>query len=438
MALPQPTPVPAAGRSQAELYAVAERVLPGAGLGGYSLPADGRFVIAAAQGARLVSADGRDYIDYVGGAGANILGANHPAVVEAVQKAAADGLHFFGTLNVRAIELAERLVDIIPCADQVVLTTTGSEATAYILRIARAFTGRDKILKFEGAYHGNHDYASVSQFPTAAATYPSGRADSGGVPAALAQTMMVAPYNDLAVVERILAAHRDEIAGIIVEPVQRVIFARPGFLQGLRDLADKYGVLLIFDEVVTGFRLALGGAQQHFGVTPDLASFGKIVGGGGPLGCVAGRKDILDKTNPRHKGRPDYAYVNGTLHGNPLAAAAGMATLDLLQAPDFYRDFHARADAFTARAQAVLDTHGLPARISGGHSFWQVLFADRDPVTQMDVLASDLERSKALDLALLRGGVYVLPTVRRFFSAVHTEADVALTLAVLDRACATV
>ena len=418
-----------------QLYERAERVLPGAGLGGYSLPESVRFVVESARGARLIAADGREYIDYVCGAGANILGANHPQVVAAVQRQAAKGLHFFGTLNSTAIELAQRLSEIIPCAEKLVFTTTGSEATAYAMRIARAFTGRDKILKFEGAYHGNHDYASFSQFPTGPANYPLASSDSGGVPAPLQETMMVAPYNDLVVAEEIVRTHREDLAAIIVEPVQRVIFPDNAFLPGLRRIADENGVLLIFDEVVTGFRLALGGAQAFFEVRPDLASFGKIVGGGGPLGCVAGREVVLDRANPRHKGQSDYAYINGTLHGNPVAAAAALATLDVISEPGFHDTLCARAEGFYREMQTVLDRHGFPCRVTGRGSFWQFIFASADPRNQLDVLASDLERSKALDLALLERGVFVLPNVRRFVSAVHTDEDFAETLAVLDSVC---
>ncbi len=249
--------------------------------------------------------------------------------------------------------------------------------------------------------------------------------------------MLVAPYNALDVVEAIVEAGRDELAAIIVEPVQRVIFPAADFLPGLRRIADRYGVLLIFDEVVTGFRLAPGGAQEFFGVRPDLACYGKIVGGGGPLGCVAGREDIVDRTNPRRKGEPDYAYVNGTLHGNPVAAAAALATLEVLAEPGFHAALNARAERFYGEMQAVLDRHGLPARVSGRASLWQFLFADADPRNQLDVLASDLERSRELDLALLERGVYVLPNVRRFVSAVHDEQDFADTLLALDKACET-
>ena len=420
------------------LYAMAERALPGAGLGGYSLPEHVRFVIEDARGARLTSVGGREYIDYVGGAGASILGANHPAVVEAVQIQAARGLHFFGALNSTAIELASRLQELIPCAERLAFTTTGSEATAYAMRIARACTGREKVLKFEGAYHGNHDYASFSQFPTGPANYPLASSDSAGVPAPLQDTMLVAPYNDLEVVEEIVREHRDDLAAIIVEPVQRAIFPMEGFLAGLRRIADESGSVLIFDEVVTGFRLALGGAQAYFGVQPDLASYGKIVGGGGPLGCVAGREEVIDCTDPRRKGRSDYAYVNGTLHGNPVASAASMATLDVLGEPGFHERLNARAEAFYREMQNVLDARGVPARVVGQASLWQLVFAERDPRNQIDVLASDLERGARLDLNLVEQGVYVLPNVRRFVSAVHSEEDFERTLDALGEACAAV
>lgn len=418
-----------------EYYEIAERTLPGAGLGGYSLPDDARFVIREGRGGRLISVEGREYIDYNCGAGATIIGHDHPEVIAAVQEKVGKGMHFFGTLNESAIELSEMLVDIIPCADRIIFTTTGSEATSYAMRISRAVTGKSKILKFEGAYHGNHDYASFSQFPKHAANYPSASSDIGGVPEVLQDTMMVAPYNDLETVESILNEHADEIAAIFVEPIQRIIFPKPGFLQGLRDLADKHNVLLVFDEVVTGFRLSLQGAQGYFGVIPDLATYGKIVGGGGPLGCVAGREDLIDATNPNRKGRKDYAYINGTLHGNPIASVAGMATINVLKQPGFYEKFHAQADRYRAAFVDVIKAAGLPALVPGEASFWLFMFADKAPANQMDVLASDMARSGALDAAMLRNGVYVLPNVRRFFSAAHTDTDLDVTLTALEKSC---
>jgi len=336
---------PAATRSQDDYHASAETTLPGAGLGGHALPEDVRFVIRRGAGSRVEDAAGRWYIDYVGGAGALILGHAHPAVVDAVREQAARGLHFFGTLTEIAIEYAEVLVGAIPCAEKIAYTTTGSEATFYAMRMARAATGRSRILKFEGAYHGNHDYSAFSISPAAPSNYPAGQPDTSGIPDGVHGSVLVAPYNDLDAVQAIVDEHADDLAAIIVEPVQRIIPPRPGFLEGLRRTCDRHGVVLIFDEVVTGFRLAFGGGQARFGVTPDLASYGKIVGGGGPLGCVAGRADLVGLADPRHKGRPDYAYVNGTLHGNPVAAAAGLATLRVLEAPGFYERLDERVHA---------------------------------------------------------------------------------------------
>ena len=420
---------------QDRLYEIAETNLPGAGLGGYSLPADIRFVAKSGIGSRLEAVDGRSYIDYVGGAGANIIGHCHPAVVETVQRQAERGLHFFGTLNDTAIELSDKLVSLIPCAEKIAFATTGSEATFYAMRMARAFTGKDKILKFEGAYHGNHDYSSFALFPTKPSNYPVGTADSGGVPQALQPTVLVAPYNSLETVEDIVREHADDLAAIIVEPVQRIIFAEPDFLKGLRRICDEYGVVLIFDEVVTGFRLALGGAQEYFGVLPDLTSYGKIVGGGGPLSCVAGRADIIEGSNPSKKGQPDYAYINGTLHGNPVAAAAGLATLAELGKPGAYEDLAAKSDRLKAMLQEVLDHRGVPAIAAGRNTFWQILFMAAEPRCQTDMMAGDVQAMRALDMELLRRGIYVLPGVRRFIATVNTDEDFAQTAEALDAAC---
>lgn len=420
---------------QAGYFDLAEKNLPGGGLGSYSLPNDVRFVAVRGVGSRIQSAEGRWYIDYVGGAGANILGHCHPAVVEAVQRQVARGMHYYGTLNDTAVELAEKLVQLIPCADKLVFTTTGSEATFFAMRLARACTGRNKILKFEGAFHGNHDYAFVSVFPSRPAQYPIGSVNSAGVPAEVPGSVLVAPYNDLAVVEQIVAEHGADVAAIIVEPVQRNIFPQPGFLPGLRSICNRYGVLLIFDEVVTGFRLALGGAQEFFEVVPDLACYGKIVGGGGPLGCVAGRAEIIEAANPRKKGQPGYAYCSGTMHGNPVAAAAGLATIRELERPGFYASLHARSDDLLNRLQSVLDRYGLPAMAAGAASFWQFLFLESEPINHLDIVNSDRDAMRRLDLELLRRGIYVLPGVRRFVHAANTEDDFEQTTVALEEAC---
>ena len=421
--------------SQAAYFEIAERVLPGGAFGSYALPEDVRLVIHRGAGSRIQDADGRWYIDYVGGAGALILGHAHPAIVEAAQAQVANGMHFFGTVHEPVLALANILIDVIPCAEKMCFATTGSEATAYALRLARAFTGRDKILKFEGGFHGNHDYGNFSVSPSAVSNYPQGRPDSGGMPRALHDTVLVAPFNNLDTVRRIVEAHRADLAAIIVEPVQRIIFPLPDFLPGLRKICDDNDVLLIFDEVVTGFRLALGGAQAYFGVKPDMASYGKIVGGGGSLSCVAGRADIIALADPANRGRPDYAYVNGTLHGNPVAAAAGIASMIELGRQGVYQRLHSTSASFLKDCQAVLDRHRLPAIVTGEASLWQILFMDRPPVSHADVMGSDGTASRRLDMAMLRNGIYVLPNVRRFTSLVHDETDYEQTLKALDGSC---
>jgi len=426
---------PVGAKEHDEYYEVAGKSLPGAGLGSYSLPDDVRFVIHKGEGSRLQDVRGRWYIDYVGGAGALILGHAFPTVVDAVKDQAARGIHFFGTLNEQCIHLAEQLVGIIPCADRIAFTTTGSEATAYAMRTARAATGRSKILKFEGAYHGNHDYSAFSVTPTALSNYPKGLPDTGGLPANMTENVLVSPYNDLDTVRRIVEENREDLAAVIVEPVQRIIFPDDDFLPGLRKICDDNDVLLIFDEVVTGFRLALGGAQEYFGVLPDIASYGKIVGGGGPLGCVGGKAEYMDLMNPRNKGQANYSYVNGTLHGNPVAAVAGLATLAELTKPSFYKDLHALSDDACKACQEVLDKNKVPAIAAGKASFWQFLFMKEPPANHADVMNSDQARSRALDLAQMHEGLYVLPNVRRFVSAVHTGQDIEDTVRALDAAC---
>lgn len=415
--------------------AVADRCIPGGGLGGYALPDDVRFIIEHGEGSRVRSTAGRWYIDYVCGAGANIVGHGHPEVLDAVRAQLPRGMHFFGTLNDQAVALAQKLVEVIPCAEKVLLTTTGSEATFYAMRIARAYSGRTKVLKFEGAYHGNHDYSSFSLFPKVPAEYPTGVPDSGGVPEVLGETVLVAPFNDLACAERLIREHRDDLALVVVEPVQRIIFAETEFLKGLRRVCSENDVLLMFDEVVTGFRLTFGGGQEYFGVTPDLASYGKVVGGGGPGGCIAGRADVLEVANPTRKGQPDYAYINGTLHGNPVGAAAGLATLSVLQRPGFYEGLFDTTNKLLVRLQQVLDRHGVPAIAAGQNSFWQILFLDEAPRSQVDIMRSDTDTMRRLDIELIRNGVYVLPGVRRFVAAVNSQEDIEQTADALDRAC---
>ena len=417
------------------LFEIAESTMPGAGLGGYSLAREIRLIYSHGRGSRMWDVDGREYIDYVGGAGALILGHSHPSVTRACQEQMARGAHVFGSLNDMAIKLAERLVRDIPCAEKITYSTTGSEATAYAMRLARAYTGRDKILKFEGAYHGNHDYAMVSTFPRETGHYPRGQADSHGQPQATVSTMLVAPYNNLEAVKGIVREQGHDMAAIIAEPVQRIIPAKPEFLHGLRKICDDHDILLILDEVVTGFRLGYGGGQDWFDVRPDMATYGKVVGGGGPLSCIAGRAEIIDLADPNKRGQDRYTYLNGTLHGNPVASAATLAMLDELSRPGSYRRMNQYADDLCHACQQVLDKYRIPAIVQNTGSLWQILFMDKTPENMSDMLNSDQAAMRRLDTELMKHGQYVLPGVRRFISTVHTEQDLEDTVRGLDDAC---
>lgn len=421
--------------AESAAFGDAASFLPGGALGGNILPQETRFIFSRGEGSRFWDMSGTEYIDYILGAGTLVLGHAHPAIQAAVTEQVARGTHTFAYLNDLAVELARELVPIIPCAERIRFTTSGSESTFHAIRLSRGFTGRSKILKFEGAYHGTHDYAQLSTTPSHTTNYPNPMPDTNGIPPAVQELMLVCPYNNLEALAAILAEHGQDIAAIIVEPVQRIISPQPGFLQGVRDLTRQYGIVMIMDEVVTGFRYALGGAQAYFGITPDLATYGKIIGGGLPFGAVAGRADILDLADPARRGTPDYVYQNGTLQGYPLGCAAALATLSVLRQPGIYEGLFATADALRAGLQEVFDRHAMGIRVFGEGPMWHMLFTDRVPQNWGDILATDLKKQAAFDAELLRQGIFVIPNMRRFVSIKHDARDLAETFAAAERAC---
>ncbi len=390
--------------------------------------------IERADGAYKWDIDGHRYVDYVVGHGALLLGQNHPAVMGPVREALESGSHF-GASHEAVAEWADLVREMIPSAEMVRFHSSGTEATMMAIRMCRAFTGRDKILKFEGAYHGSHDYSLVSFAPRRSSNYPAGQLDTGGVPTGLDDSVLIAPYNDLDAVARIVAENADDLAAVIVEPIQRILSPDADFLAGLRRITEANDSLLLFDEVVTGFRVAYGGAQEYFGVTPDLASYGKVVGGGFAQGAVAGRAEVMALTDPARKNVDAFAYANGTFNGNPVAAAAALATLEVLRRPGTYDRLNADAARLRAEMQKVLDRHQLPALVIGEASLWQILFTDSVPRNYAQYIEADMARTRALDEALLRNGVLVLPLVRRLVSTAHDEADFEATLSALDAAC---
>ena len=291
-------------------------LFPAGSPGEYNLPRELTVVLARGQGATVWDTDGRAFTDFTMGWGSVILGHAHPAIVEAVRRRVASGSNF-AYLTDASLELAEELARAVPCAERLRFCASGTEATAYAVRLARAFTGRSRVLKFEGAYHGANEVGTVSLFPRRLLAFPQGEPTSAGIPAGAVADVLVAPYNDLRATTAILTAHRHDVAAVIVEPLHRCTPPQPGFLAGLRELTAELGVLLIFDETVTGFRLAYGGAQEYYGVRPDLATFGKALGGGYPIGVVAGRADVLDLVGEDRLGEDRYVWFASSIGGNP-------------------------------------------------------------------------------------------------------------------------
>jgi glutamate-1-semialdehyde 2,1-aminomutase len=421
---------------QRDLLERASRVLPGGVLGGHRSATGLEFVVKDARGPYLWDTDGRRYIDYLLGSGPMLLGHAHPAVVEAVQRQAGHGTTFM-LLNEPIIELAEEIVRAVPCAERVRFMSSGSEATFFALRVARAFRRRDKIMKFEGGFHGTHDYALMSVMPRSPKAFPAAMADSAGIPHVITDEVLIAPYNDLATTEALIAAHHNELAAVIVEPYQRVIVPEPGFLTGLRAVTRRYDVPLVFDEIVTGFRLAYGGAQAYYDVVPDVAAFGKVLAGGFPLAAVAGRAEIMHHFDSALEGSPDYVWQAGTLNGNPVAAVAGLATLGELRKPGTYERLFAIGRRVRDGLAAAARKRGMPAQVSGEPPVFDIVFTDRPVVDYRATLTADRRRIALFNEECLRRGV-VKAVNKIYVSLAHGEAEIEETLSVFDAALAAV
>jgi len=419
-----------------DLVQRAARVFPGGVLGSHRSGPGLEFVVREGRGPYLWDTDGRRYVDYLLGSGPMLLGHAHPAVIDAVRRRLDAGTTYM-LLNEPVIELAEELVKAVPCAEQVRFTSSGSEATFFALRVARAYRRREKILKFEGGWHGTHDYGAISVSTRSPKAFPAPTFDSAGVPHAVGETVLVAPYNDLATTEAIVAAHHDELAAVIVEPYQRVIVPAPGFLQGVRDVTRRFGVPLIFDEIVTGFRLAWGGAQEYYGVVPDLAAYGKVIAGGFPLAAVCGRAEIMAHFDPALEGTADYVWQAGTLNGNPIAATAGLATLAELRKPGAYERLHRMGTRLRDGLAAAARRHGVAARVTGEPPVFDILFTDREIVDYRATLTADRAKIRRFNEECLRRGV-VKAVNKIYVSLAHGDAEIDATLAVFDEVLAAI
>ena len=389
--------------------------------------------LARAEGARVWDADGKEYIDYVGSWGPAIAGHAHPAIVEAVREAALKGLSF-GAPTESEVEMAELICSLLPSVEMVRLVSSGTEATMSAIRLARGFTGRDAIVKFEGCYHGHADSLLVK---AGSGLLTFGNPSSGGVPADFAKHTIVLDYNDLQQVEDTFRARGGEIAAVIVEAIagnMNLVKPLPGFLEGLRRLCTEYGVVLIFDEVMTGFRVGPQGVQGLYAITPDLTTLGKVIGGGMPVGAFGGRRDIMQHIAPLGP-----VYQAGTLSGSPVAVAAGLASLKLLREPGFYENLSARTTQLVAGLAAAANDAGVSFSADAVGGMFGVYFSAAVPKSFADVMASDRDAFNRFFHAMLDAGHYFAPSAFEagFVSAAHTAADIGATIAAARKVFAT-
>jgi len=404
-----------------ELVALARRVLPGGGFGNVAH----ETVIAAGRAGRVWDVSGKEYVDYLLGSGPMIVGHAHPEVVEAVCEQAAKGTTFFAN-NPHGIRLAAEITRAVACAEKVRFVSSGSEADLYAMRLARACKKRDKILKFEGGYHGMSDYGLMSLAPKRAGNFPAPIPDSAGIPASVGAEILVAPYNDLEAAHSLISAHRGELAGVIVEPVQRLIPPKPGFLEGLRRITRENDVLLIFDEVVTGFRLAYGGAQAYYNVIPDICTLGKAIGGGFPLAAVAGRAEIMAHFDKAAVAEDEFMTQIGTLSGNPVAAIAGLKTLEILRRPGAYEAIFRTGMALMEGLSETLKRRRVAAQVVGVAPMFDVVFSQRE-VTDYRSARGEEALQRRLN-ALLRERGVLKGESKYYIALAHTPEDVAATL----------
>jgi len=411
-----------------DLFAAAQRHIPG-GVNSpvrafRSVGGDPVF-FESASGAYVTDADGKRYIDYVGSWGPMILGHAQPDVIAAVTERVAKGLSFGAPTELETL-MADKVCELMPSMDLVRMTSSGTEATMSALRLARGYTGRDKVVKFEGNYHGHVDSLLVK---AGSGMLTLGEPSSPGVPAALAELTITLTYNDLEQVRETFAAVGDEIACIIVEPVagnMNCIPPVPGFLEGLREICDKHGSVLIFDEVMTGFRVARGGAQELYGITPDLTALGKIIGGGMPVGAFGGRREIMERISPLGP-----VYQAGTLSGNPIAMTAGLKTLELISEPGFHDRLAARTEQLTGGMVERAGAAGVPLSTNRAGAMFGLFFTDSQVTNYAEATACDQEQFNAFFHGMLERGVYLAPSAFEagFVSAAHGDAEIEATLA---------
>jgi len=422
--------------ASAELFQHAQKVIPGGvnspvrafgGVGGTP-----KFV-ARAKGSRMWDSEGKEFIDYVGSWGPMVLGHAHPEVIKAVQEAAEFGLSFGAPTSLET-QMAELICQSVPSIEKVRMVSSGTEATMSAIRLARGFTGRDNIVKFEGCYHGHSDSLLVK---AGSGALTLGVPSSPGVPAAFTQHTLTLPFNDADALQTLFKEKGDTLACVIIEPIagnMNFIEPVPGYLDTLRSLCTEHGTVLIFDEVMTGFRVALGGAQERYGITPDITTLGKVIGGGMPVGAFGGRADIMDHIAPVGP-----VYQAGTLSGNPIAMTAGIKTLELLSAPNFHKELGEKSAKLLTGFKTSADKHGIPLCTASAGGMFGFFFTEANLVSSFEqVMACNTEQFNQFFHAMLEAGVYLAPSSFEagFISQAHTNADIDATIAAADNAFA--
>jgi glutamate-1-semialdehyde 2,1-aminomutase len=412
--------------NQQAYLAKAGQYFSGGTIGAFHLPLHVNMVFSHGQGTKIVDVDGREYIDFLLGSGPMILGHGHPAVVEAVKKQLIKGTTFY-TLNSQIIELAEKIIEAVPCGEKIRFATTGSEAVSFAIRMARGFTGRDKILRFEGGWHGISDTVLFGARPPQPSNYPHTTADSAGLPEAIGQNVLVSPFNNTEMAIKYIEEFRDDLAAVIVEPLQRCIRPKPDFFKAIREKTREHGVILIFDEIVTGFRLAWGGAQERYGVVPDLATYGKTISGGYPSAAVCGQADILDTANPRrdrYPADPKSIIASGTFNGNPFSAAAGLATLKELKKEGTYKHLYVMGDRIIKEIEMMGKEFSIPLKVGGEGPVLQVLFTEDDAILNYEsMLYADKTKAYKFGVEMIRRGFFISPYEKIYLSTMHSDTD---------------
>ncbi len=396
---------------------------PAGSNGEFNFPPELAIVVERGEGAYLWDTDGNQYLDMSMGWGSVLVGHANPDVIKAAAAQASLGSNF-SCVNRRSLELAERIIEISPACDRVRFCASGTEATHYCGRIARASTKRSKILKFEGAYHGANDLGVTSLFPDQLQTFPTSERSCHGVTQNAADEILVVPFNDLEQAAAVISEYRDELAAVIVEPFHRCIAPLEGFLAGLRKLCDYHGVLLIFDEVVTGFRFAFGGAQQYYGVVPDLVAYGKALGGGYPIGMFGGKQDLMEIVEEHRMNREPYVWTASTLGGNPVSCAAAWAALDYLERPGTYQKLHEVGAYLREGMRNALKETNTVGQIIGDGPLAQFIFSQDPVVDYRSTRAGDRVKARCVLLELLRQGIFLNPMgTKLYLSTEHSSAE---------------